>query len=58
VVGGKHLVFKSKDAADLAEKMKEAAAGRWDSSQKKVFLWDRTIKEYLNVYRIVVPDTH
>ena len=50
VVSGKHLIFSSKNVADLAEKMVKMSKGEYQETEKKQFKWDETMAGYLQVY--------
>ncbi len=56
VVSGRYQVFRSQDAADLAEKMLLAAEGKWLYAEKKDFSWDRCIDKYLYAYASAIGD--
>ena len=50
VVSGKHLVFRSKDIEDLAEKVVMISQGQWNKIPLKRFEWSESINKYLEVY--------
>ena len=51
VVSGKHLLFKSKDVQDLAEKVALAAKGKVIQTHLKRFEWEDCVEGYLQSYR-------
>ncbi len=54
VVSGRCHIFRSQDAADLAEKMLLAAEGKWLHAEKKIFSWEKCVEKYLRVYGSLV----
>jgi len=50
VVSGKHLIFKSKNVKDLADKVVMISKGDYLKTKKKIFKWDKSIQKYLAVY--------
>ena len=49
-VSGKHLIFKSKDVNDLADKVVKIAGREWNEIPLKRFEWDESITKYLDIY--------
>ncbi|MDP3734470.1 MAG: glycosyltransferase family 4 protein [Nanoarchaeota archaeon] len=50
VVSGKHLIFKNKDAGDLAAKVIAIAHKKYDTTEIQRFEWKRSIGQYLKIY--------
>lgn len=50
VVSGKYQIFKSKNIADLAEKVHLIAKGNFLEKKAKKYVWKNTISNYLNTY--------
>ena len=54
VVSGKHLMFKSKDIADLAEKVVMASKDEYQETPLKRFEWEPSVEKYLDVYSSLI----
>jgi len=54
VVSGKHLIFKSKDIEDIAEKVIRASKGEFQEIPSKRFLWEPSVREYLKMYEKII----
>ena len=50
VVSGKHLIFKSKNIEDLANKVVKISNGEWIEAPLKIFEWNDSMKKYLDIY--------
>jgi glycosyltransferase involved in cell wall biosynthesis len=50
VVSGKHQIFRSKDASDLAKKAIMASKGEFLNKPRTIFNWDDKVDAYLEVY--------
>ena len=58
IVGGKYLIFKSKDVQDLANKVIAIASGQWQEKAIPKFTWEECCKRYLQVYDAVLTKFH
>ena len=56
VVSGKHLMFKSKNYRELAEKVIEGAQGKYNETPVKKFEWAPSIEQYLKLYRDLIQN--
>jgi len=54
VVSGKYQVFKSKDVADLVDKVVKVFRGELLQQPQKLFRWEESVKEYLNIYQKIL----
>ena len=54
VISGKHLLFKNKNIDDLTEKVVKINRDEYEETKQKKFLWQQTINEYLNTYKILI----
>jgi glycosyltransferase involved in cell wall biosynthesis len=50
VVSGRHLLFRNRSPADLAERILDACHGRFDETPRRVFDWDVTADSIAELY--------
>ncbi len=55
VISGKHLLFRSKNVKDLAEKVVMVKEGKWQETPLKRFDWQESVEKYLGVYSKLTP---
>jgi glycosyltransferase involved in cell wall biosynthesis len=54
VISGKFRMFKNKDVPDLAEKAIAVSNNDYLETKQKIFLWDESIKKYLDTYNALL----
>ncbi|HIG93961.1 TPA: glycosyltransferase family 4 protein [Candidatus Woesearchaeota archaeon] len=55
IIGGKHQIFNSKNADDLADKAIKVAQGQYQWKEMPRFEWKKNIEKYLKVYEQLLP---
>lgn len=50
VVSGRHLFFRNRSSADLANKLKLAFKGEFSQSEKRFFSWSKSAQDLKNLY--------
>ena len=50
VVSERFQIFENKNSTDLAENVVKVAKKQWQETQRKIFPWEESVKQYLQIY--------